>query len=119
MPFSSKALNILANLKYETESDILAFAYELEDKNLKNLIRLYRYIIRDEFAYKVTLSKSKISKKEKEMEIKSISNSFTIEEFGKLINNLDKLSEEINYQINKKIELFNFTRCQMESWSKI
>ena len=108
LPYTNKALNILANLKYETESDILTFSYELEDENLKNLIRLYRCVIRDAFAYKVTLSKSMITIKEKEMEIIAISNSFTVEEFGKLINNLDRLSDEINYQINKRIALFNF-----------
>lgn len=110
--FTDDAVRIVANLKYETESDIMAFAdiFEKREDMFHSLINIYRYILRDAIVYKKTLSKELIKVKEKEVDIISIANSLTYEELGILIDNLDKLSEMKGYNIDKRIVVFNYLR---------
>ena len=104
------AILALSNMKYESTGDKMIFAEKVakEDGNLDRLIKIYRILLRDILVYKMTLSKEKIYLREKEDEIISISSSFTLEELGKLVDKLDRLSLENNYDINKKIATLNF-----------
>ena len=104
------AILALSNMKYESAGDKMLFAEKVakEDSNLDRLIKIYRILLRDILIYKMTLSKEKIYLREKEDEIISISSSFTLEELGKLVDKLDRLSLENNYDVNRKIATFNF-----------
>lgn len=104
------AILALSNMKYESAGDKVNFTERVvkEDGNLNRLIKIYRILLRDILVYKMTLSKEKIYLREKEDEIISISSSFTLEELGKLVDKLDRLSLENNYDVNKKIATFNF-----------
>lgn len=108
--FLDDAILHLSNIKYENESDKMFFAdsFEKREDRFKDLIKLYRYLLRDALAYKKTLSKELIIVKEKETEIVSIANSLSYEDFGWLLDNLAELSKIKGYQINKKIAVFNF-----------
>lgn len=104
------AILALSNMKYETAGDKMIFAEKVakEDANLDKLIKIYRILLRDILIYKMTLSKEKIYLREKEDEIISISSNFTLEELGKLVDKLDRLSLENSYDVNRKIATFNF-----------
>ena len=110
LPYLDDALNILANLKYAHISDIMNFAdnFSSKENNVRDLIMIYRCVLRDVFSYKKTLDKNLINLKEKEMEIITISNTLSFEDIGKLIDNLDKLSMSKDLNINKKIAVYNF-----------
>lgn len=108
--FLDDAIKILANIKYENVTTIMAFADNFdqrEDKFLE-LIKIYRYVIRDALVYKKTLTKDFIYLREKEQEIISVANSLTYKELGVLCDNLDKLSAMKGLPINKKIAVYNF-----------
>ena len=104
------AVLALSNMKYESAGDKMLFAEKVakEDANLDRLIKIYRILLRDILIYKMTLSKEKIYLHEKEEEIISIASNFTLEELGKLVDKLDRLSLENNYDVNRKIATFNF-----------
>lgn len=108
--FIDEAILHLSNIKHESDSDKMFFSenfFKREDK-FRELIKVYRYILRDALFYKKTLSKNMINIKEKETEIVSIANDFTYEEIGRLIDMLDELSSYKGYQIDKKLAVFNF-----------
>lgn len=113
LEFINEALRLIANIKYESVSNKMSFAENFigTENSLKKLIMVYRYIIRDAMFYKLTLSKNDLYLKEREDDIISIANSLTIEELGKIVDGLDKLSDENKYNVNKKIALFNFFEC--------
>lgn len=113
LEFINEALRLIANIKYESVSNKMNFAENFigTENSLKKLIMVYRYIIRDAMFYKLTLSKNDLYLKEREDDIISIANSLTIEELGKIVDGLDKLSDENKYNVNKKIALFNFFEC--------
>lgn len=108
--FTDEAILHLSNIKYDKESDIMSFAdgFAKHEERFKDLIKVYRYIIRDVLLYKKTMSKEKIHIKEKETEIISIANTLSYEELGALVDSLDNLSMLKGYQIDKKIAVFNF-----------
>ncbi len=110
LEYLTDAINMLANTKYVSVSDKMIFAENFagKDNMLKTLISLYRYILRDVMLYKFTLSKKSLMLKEREEDIIAIANSFTTEELGKIVDNLDKLADANRYYVNKKLALFNF-----------
>ena len=75
---------------------------------LKDLIMLYRYLIRDALVYKMTLSKKQIYLKELEDDIITLSYTYDNKEFATLIESLNKLSDVNRNNVNKKIAVFNF-----------
>lgn len=101
---------LLSNSKSETMEAKMSFAESVtkKDGELKNLIMLYRYLLRDALLYKITLSKDNLYLKELEEEIITLSYTYDIAEFGMLIDNLNKLSDANKNNVNKKIALFNF-----------
>lgn len=110
--FIDDAIRILANLKYESEADLMAFAERFNGREdlLHSLTNIYRYILRDAITYKKTLSKELVNVREKETEIISIANSFSFEELGALIDNLDILAKIKGYNIDKQVAVFNYLR---------
>lgn len=108
--YLDSAINIFANIKFETIGDKMNFVDNVVEKdvNLKKLIRIYRIIIRDALMYKITLSKKKIFLREKEEQIIQIANTFTLEELGRFIDKLDRMSLMNEYPVNKKLVAFNF-----------
>ncbi|MBP3200959.1 MAG: hypothetical protein J6M39_04880 [Lachnospiraceae bacterium] len=110
LPYISDATNMLANFKSDTMYERMKFSeiFMKKENNLKDLISLYRYILRDAMVYKITYSKKLINIKELEEEITSIALTHSLEELGKLVDNLNKLIEANNNYINKKIAVFNF-----------
>ena len=111
LDYLKEALNVLANIKYDSAGKKMMFAEKFNGKNnnLKMLIMLYRYVIRDALFYKVTLKKESIYLREMEDDIISIANSLSLEDFGKLIDKFDLLVDANRYNnINRKIALFNF-----------
>lgn len=110
LEYFDDALKTLSNIKYELAGEKTDFIDKVlnDDYNLKNLIRIYRYAVRDALVYKTTLSKKKIILREKEDYIISISESFTLEELGTLIDKLDKLSLADSYDVNKRIAALDF-----------
>lgn len=108
--YLDEALKTLANLKYDTSGDKMNFIEEAlsTDYNLKNIIRIYRLAIRDAFVYKTTLSKERLTLREKEDLIISIADSLSLEELGRLTDKLDTLSFADNFNVNKKIATLNF-----------
>lgn len=109
-PYTDDALKLLANIKYASESELMAFSENFDKPNddFDKLIKIYRYALRDALYYKNTLSKSSIEMKEKEMYIVSIANSFTNEELGRLIDNLDRLVKMKMYTNNYVLAVYNF-----------
>ena len=101
---------VLANAKYSSASDKMNFAEKFagKDNSLKDLIRLYRYLLRDAMLYKITLSKKNLQLKELEDDIINIVNTYDLKEMGKLIDGLNLLSDENRNNVNNKIALFNF-----------
>ena len=110
LSYLDDAILMLSNMKYISAGEKMLFAESVvkEDGTLDRLIKLYRVLLHDILIYKMTLSKEKIYLREKEEEIISISSSFTLEELGKLVDKLDRLSLENNYDVNRKIATFNF-----------
>lgn len=110
LEYIDDAITMLTNAKYSSVSDKMKFAEIFLDKenNLKDLIKLYRYVLRDAMLYSTTLSKDKLNLREKENSIISMANTFTMQEMGKMIDNLNKLSDENRYNVNKKMAVFNF-----------
>lgn len=105
------ALKIIGNLKYEAPGDKMKFIDKVieEDSNLINFIKLFRIILRDSLTYKTTLSKKNLLLHSKEEIISSLAYTYTLEEFGKMIDKLNDLSYACNqYGVNKKIAAFNF-----------
>lgn len=104
------AINILANVKSDTLSKRMLFADKFlsKENNLKDLIRFYRYFLRDILFYKMTYSKERIILKELENYIMAIAGTFSLSEIGHFVDNLNKLVESNNNYTNKKIAIFNF-----------
>lgn len=110
LDFADDAILQLSNIKYESETSKMFFAANFlkrEDK-FRDLIKLYRCILRDALFYKKTLSKKLFNINEKETEIVSIANDLSYEDIGILLDGLDELSSLKGYQIDKKIAVFNF-----------
>ena len=109
LPYIKDAVFMLANVKYLLASEKMEFAEKVLEKgnNIKDLIMLYRYLLRDSLLYKMTLSKKNLYLRELEDDIITIS-SMTQEELGKLIENLNLFANEVSNNVNKKISLFNF-----------
>lgn len=110
LDYLNDAINTFANVKSDTLSKRMEFADKFAGKenNLKDLIRFYRYFIRDILIYKMTYSKERINLRELENSIMSIAGTFSLAELGRYIDNLNKLVEANNYYTNKKIAVFNF-----------
>lgn len=108
--YLDEAIFLLSNIKYMKIMDLLPFCekFKKRDGEIKRFIKINRYILRDVFVYKKTLSKELIVVKEKINEIINISNALSYNEIGKLIDNLNYLSKIKNYEINRKIAIFNF-----------
>lgn len=104
------AVFMLANAKYSSESEKMDFAdnFSNKDSNLKELIRLYRYLLRDAMIYKITLSKNNLCLKELQDDIINISNAYDLKELGKLVDSLNLLADVNRNNVNKRIALFNF-----------
>ncbi|MBO6119884.1 MAG: hypothetical protein J6P02_05410 [Lachnospiraceae bacterium] len=104
------AILMLANAKSASASDKMRFAeiFAEKDNKLKDLIMLYRYLIRDALVYKMTLSKKQIYLKELEDDIITLSYTYDNKEFATLIESLNKLSDVNRNNVNKKIAVFNF-----------
>ena len=79
-----------------------------KDNSLKDLIRLYRYLLRDAMIYKMTLSKKNLYLKEIIDDIINISNAYDLKEMGKLVDSLNLLADVNRNNVNKKIAVFNF-----------
>lgn len=109
-PYTDDALKLLANVKYVSESELMTFSENFDKPNddFDKLIKIYRYALRDALCYKTTLSKDNIEMKEKEMYIISMANSFSYEELGKLIDNLDRLVKMKMYTNNYTLAVYNF-----------
>ena len=110
LEFLKDAIFILANAKYSSESEKMNFAEKFsgKDNSLKDLIRLYRYLLRDVMIYKITLSKKNLYFEELIDDIISISNAYDLKELGKLVDSLNLLSDVYRNNVNKKIGVFNF-----------
>ena len=110
LAYIKEAVNILANFKSDTMYNIMRFAdtFSNKENNIKDLISLYRFILRDALVYKITYSKKLINVKELEDEITSIALTYSLEELGRLVDNLNKLVDANNNLVNKKIAVFNF-----------
>ena len=110
LEFMNEAVLTLANAKYDNLNIRMQFAEKFLDKEnkLKDLISLYRYVLRDALLYKLTYNKKNLYLKEIETEIIAISSSYEIFELGKLIDNLNILMNANNNFVNKKIAVFNF-----------
>ena len=110
LDYLKDAVNILANFKSDTMFNRMQFAeiFMKKENNLKDLIGLYRYVLRDALIYKITYSKKLINLKELEDEITSIALTYSLEELGKLVDNLNILVKANNRLVNKKIAVFNF-----------
>lgn len=109
-PYTDDALKILANVKYVSESELMAFAenFSKPNEDFDKLVKIYRYALRDALYYKMTLSKDSIEMKEKETYIISMANSFTYEELGKFVDNLDRLLKMKMYTNNYCLAVYNF-----------
>ena len=110
LEFLKDAVFALANAKYSSESDKMNFAENFagKDNSLKDLIRLYRYLLRDAMIYKMTLSKKNLYLKEIIDDIINISNAYDLKEMGKLVDSLNLLADVNRNNVNKKIAVFNF-----------
>ena len=110
LEYVKEAVLALANAKYSSASDKMNFADKFggKDSNLKDIIKLYRYILRDAMLYKITLSKNNLYLRELEDDIVNIVNTYDLKEMGKLVDSLNLLSDENRNNVNKKISLFNF-----------
>ena len=110
LEFLKDAVFALANAKYSSESDKMNFAENFagKDNSLKDLIRLYRYLLRDAMIYKMTLSKKNLYLKEIIDDIINISNAYDLKEMGKLVDSLNILADVNRNNVNKKIAVFNF-----------
>ena len=108
--YQIKAVLTLANAKYDTLNNRMQFAEKFLDKEnrLKDLISLYRYVLRDALLYKLTYNKKNLYLKELETDIISIASSYEISELGRLVDNLNVLIGANNNLVNKKIAVFNF-----------
>ena len=104
------AIFTLSNAKTSTASDKMSFAEKFysDGYDLKDLIKLYRYLIRDTLMYVKTLSKENIYLRELEEDIITLSYTYDMKELGILIEKLNKLSDVNRNNVNKKIALFNF-----------
>lgn len=104
------AIFILTNAKSSAVSAKMSFADIFSDKenNMKDLIMLYRYLLRDALLYKITLSKEKLYLKELEDDIITLAYTYEIKELGMLVDKLNRLSDANDNNVNKKIALFNF-----------
>ena len=110
LDYTKEAVLTLANAKYDTLYNRMQFAEKFLDKEnrLKDLIALYRYVLRDALLYKLTYNKKNLYLKELETDIISIASSYEIFELGRLVDNLNVLIYANNYFVNKKIAVFNF-----------
>lgn len=104
------AIFTLSNAKSSNASDKMTFAENFmgKDNNFKDLIMLYRYLLRDALLYKLTLSKDMLYLKELEDDIITLSYTYSEKEIGMLIDRLNILSDVNRNNVNKKIALFNF-----------
>lgn len=110
LSYFDEAVRTLANVKSITMEKRMEFAEKFMNKenNLKELICLYRYLIRDTLFYKLTYNKELIYFRELEDYIMSMSSTFSLSELGAFVDNLNKLVDANNAYINKKIAVFNF-----------
>ena len=110
LDYMKEAVLTLANAKYDTLYNRMQFAEKFLDKEnrLKDLIALYRYVLRDALLYKLTYNKKHLYLKELETDIIAIASSYEISELGRFVDNLNVLIYANNNLINKKIAVFNF-----------
>ncbi len=110
LDYTKEAVLTLANAKYDTLNNRMQFAEKFLDKEnrLKDLIALYRYVLRDALLYKLTYNKKNLYLKELETDIISIASSYEISELGRFVDNLNVLIGANNNLVNKKIAVFNF-----------
>ena len=110
LSYLDEAVRTLANVKSTTMDKRMEFAEKFmnKDNKLKELIRLYRYLLRDVLFYKLTYNKEQIYFRELEDSIMSIASTYSLSELGAFVDNLDKLVEANNPYVNKKIAVFNF-----------
>ena len=110
LEYVKEAVSTLANIKYDSLVNRMKFAETFMEKenDLKDLIKLYRYLLRDVLLYKLTYSKKDLYLKELESDIMAIASTYDLTELGKLVDNLNILLEANNNFINKKIAVFNF-----------
>lgn len=110
LEYMKEAVLTLANAKYDTLNNRMQFAEKFLDKDnkLKDLIALYRYVLRDALLYKLTYNKKNLYLKELETDIIAIASSYEVSELGRFIDNLNTLINANNNLVNKKIAVFNF-----------
>ena len=110
LEYLEDAILNISNAKYMAVSDKMSFAEKLASKEykLKDLIKLYRYLLRDALLYKLTLSKNHLHLKELEYDIIKLANTYDIKILGKMIDGLNYLADANRNNVNKKIALFNF-----------
>lgn len=110
LDYTKEAVLTLANAKYDTLNNRMQFAEKFANKEnrLKDLIALYRYVLRDALLYKLTYNKKNLYLKELETDIIAIASGYEISELGRFVDNLNKLISANNDLVNKKIAVFNF-----------
>ena len=110
LSYADEAIRTLANVKFTSMDKRMEFAeiFMNKENNLKDLIRLYRYLLRDVLFYKLTYDKDNIYFRELEDSIMSLASTYSLSELGTFVDNLDKLVEANNAYVNKKIAIFNF-----------
>lgn len=110
LEYTEDAILNLSNAKYMSASEKMSFAekFASKDYRLKDLIKLYRYLIRDALLYKLTLSKDDLQLKELEDDIITLANTYDAKVLGKMIDGLNYLADANRNNVNKKIALFNF-----------
>lgn len=110
LEYIEDAILNLSNAKYMSASEKMSFAEKFANKDyrLKDLIKLYRYLIRDALLYKLTLSKDDLQLKELEDDIITLANTYDAKVLDKMIDGLNYLADANRNNVNKKIALFNF-----------
>ena len=108
--FINDAIYLISNAKYLSKSEKMQFAYDFtyNNQSLTELIRFYRFFLRDALLYKITLSKNSLYIRELEDGIINFANEYSKKEIGRLIESLNLLLDANKNNVNKKIALFNF-----------
>lgn len=101
------ALKLFSNLNNVSIDDIYEFTddYINEKHDIKLLLKLLRYFVRDTYVYKYTFNKDKLQLKINFDYIDKFKEIVNTKKISGIINELDYLSKEINTNIDKRLAL--------------
>ena len=104
------ALDLISNLNTKNISDIYDFSNDFFENNydIKLLIKLIRYFVRDTYVYKLTFDKNHLVLKINFMYIEKFKELINNNKITQILDNIDFLLKEIDTNVDKKLALNMF-----------